>query len=104
MRPYFSKQTKHFLEIDIFTNVHLHLNWGKLRSAHPVTLLDHPVKCRVHSHSWVWAVTCNAHMFTLNHMSLLLPGAKTSPAVVFGKRQQFEAEENVSEASVSTNG
>lgn len=50
-------------EIDILANVDLHLDWSKLRPAHLVTLLNHPVKCRVNSHSRVRAVTCNTHAF-----------------------------------------
>lgn len=87
------------------TNVDLHLDWSKLRPAHLVTLLNHPVKCRVHSHSRVRAVTCNTHTHVrLNsHLFATFPGAKTLTLTVgFSKRRQFKAAEDASETSVST--
>lgn len=90
-------------EIGIFTNVDLHLDWSKLRPAHFVTLLNHPVKCWVHSHSRVRAVTCNTHVFTLTRISVPhFLKQKHQPTAGFSKHQQFKAAEDVSEASVST--
>lgn len=54
-------------QINILTVLDLHLSGSKLRPAHPVTFLNHPIKCRSHLHPWVRAISCNSNTKVHRH-------------------------------------
>lgn len=53
--------TLHQINILTVLDFYLHLSGSKLRPAHPVTFLNHPIKRRSHLHPWVRAISCNTN-------------------------------------------